>query len=262
MTPKRVTVPTSRAAQVSLSEIVPRIGPNERKNGNWLLRFVQRDLRKLEKADWLSLIQEVTAFAYLASGLSPKDRAKLKVGADLELMTASMDFKDGGPLRYCYPTPEHVRGLQAEMRRAIEELLTIGRTVLPPVRTTFEIQRSERGTPARSRRDTGLFYFFPPRADADEILAAFQMRCAKVLVEVSDYLRQCPASGRSRGCLGLFLATRQHKTFCRPKCGSVLRGSRYRERQREMKRKAEKTNRKLKGGMTHGTKRRQGSRHR
>ena len=237
------------------ADVFRRTGVNARKNAEWLLRFIQSDTSKWGNAEWVRAIQDVEGFAHLASGIPAKDLAPFAISSDLSMMTASVNLKDGGPLRYIYPTTEHLKELRELTRETIEELLVNGKAIFPPMMITLQIERADRRTRGLRRGDGDLLYFMPPRGDSDEIIMAFRVRTAQVLVAVSELIRRCPILGRSADCRGLFLASRDDQTFCRKQCGSLYRMTKHRLDQKNIAAKRAKRGRiKLRKGGTRGTK--------
>lgn len=222
---------------IPLAEVFHRIGVSEKKNAAWLLAFVQRDLTTMPERDWVETIQDIVGLASLASCIQPEAMARLTVDSDLDMMTASLNLQDGGPLRYCYPAQHHVQQLHAEVRRSVDELLAAGKTTLPPLTITLDLYRSVRGAPTLSR-GTDPLSFSLPRHDHQEFIAAFWYRTARVLAACSHLILRCPMWGRSQGCQRLFVAGRRNQKWCRKECGSVIRTEKSRNKTKAKRERA------------------------
>lgn len=224
---------------------------DSRKECQWWIAFTRSDLSTLGQDE-----REMVRYCLLNMASRGSLRFSKDAEPDLESGAGWTEWGEDAPL----PSWEDVLRLHQFSRGVLEDLVHGGHVTfrLQPIDVEIQVSREKGkssvllGLDCQGKRQDGGDTFF-------------NLRLVELLAKHGAAIRACEC------CETLYLGRRVDQVFCSPKClnREMQRRKRVKDKAKRQqrlarigKRKVKAASQRRKGGRTHGTKRRQGSRHR
>jgi hypothetical protein len=208
-----------------MADVFARVGTSSAKNMKWLLAF--RATRPGNRPDF-AVLDQVTAFAFLAFGIPPKTVSKWETP---DHRGTAVVIAEGVPVGLAAAWKQVVR-LHAVVAQAIDTLIATGRFRLPAVPISLEIehkviyQKWRQAFPHakdHAEIDPAEYRILPPDHPRS-LFTLFVSRLGAVLSVAANSLWTCAVCGRA------FSRVRSDARHCSNACRSRVNMRAYRER--------------------------------
>jgi len=212
---------------------VQRIGTGPHSAIEWLLRFIQTDLKSLSEGQWSDLAFEISAFSRGQVPFKTK-RSFLKeeIGLSHRMWPTEKKVASSGLLgrkRYkedYFPPHKTVERLHSTIGEAIDSYRELSfAAIFPKIELSFEVpnpQMFEIGLNAEEKKKRSVLYL-----NADKLEDTFYFYAALLIAEYGPRIKTCAV------CERLFPAVREDQFFCSSKCLNRATQQRFRERKKE-----------------------------
>ncbi len=199
---------------------------------DWLLWFAQVRLGSLTRGRWFDFCVELDCFVYVRPFATSFNFG----GLSFPTMETSTEQTPDSPLN-------HLKRLQAYIRRRLDQLLQGKEVRFPPVSVAFHVVKK---SDKEGLSQTVLKVF------AKSAFDLFLYQAAMLFVQHGTRIRQCSE------CSQIFLGYRGPQQFCSPRCQNRATHRRYRERHKASTR-ASKAIRSSRGTTLKGQRKRKGA---